>query len=436
MKAFYLSLVCVIALLLMTRCREKELIIPASSVEEEEGLIDLIAKPIDVNFVAEYDYGYTIKWPVLSEKIKKMIVSYTDKDNSTKKFELSNFNKDTTFFVQSYDEYAFNVQAFGKDGKESRVAVIKAWNKDLYARQLLNEAQITQFGKFIRLRWANVLLKDLKMTIKNSIVNQTVELKGLNGEQLIPIKDDGTADLSISLLDKSTNLEGTKIFAFRSQGINFSKVEKTKWTLYYDSPWCNYGWWNIGEAFDGEYTLNPDLDYTAKLTAVAIPEVTKLNSDRRIRTVYITFTQKSLNTDWSLNPFNPSNIRPAGPADNILVQKVTYVFKDPFTADDWKHRAILPDLLRVYGVKANGSEILIATLTDLRSKYFKYQSSDPDYIKALAVDVPQTTLDGSIFRGIKTEFVTNTIPSSTEDWIPENIIGLGEVFVTGVKVSL
>ncbi|WP_159634433.1 hypothetical protein [Sphingobacterium composti Ten et al. 2007 non Yoo et al. 2007] len=436
MKTFSISLICVIGLFVMTSCTEKELTLPASIVEQEDGVIDLIAKPIDVEFVAEYDYGYTIKWPTLSEKIKKMVVTYTDKDNSTKKFEFTNFMKDTSFFVQSYDEYAFNVQAFGDDGKESRVAVIKAWNKDLYARQLLNEAQISQFGKFIRLRWSNALLKELRMTIKNSIVNQTAELKGLSGEQLIPIKDDGTADLSISLLDKSTNLEGTKTFAFRPQGINLSRADKSKWTIYYDSPFNEQAWWHIGEAFDGEYTLNADLDGTGKLNAVAIPEVSKLNSDRRIRTLYFTFTQKTLNADWSWTTFNPSNRRPAGPYDNILVQKLTYVFKGQTGNSDRSHDAVFPDALRIYGIKADGTEILVARVYDVANKFIKYQDSDPNYIKSIAVDIPQVTFDGATFRGIKTEFLTNSLPNNTDSWDPQNNIGVGEIFVRGIKVSI
>ncbi|MCA5005907.1 hypothetical protein [Sphingobacterium bovistauri] len=417
--------------LLLVNCREAELMIPVSGDVNEVGVIDLIAKPIDVQFVPEYDYGYTIKWPVLSDKVKKVLITYTEKNTGElKSMEFTELKSDFAFSVKEYGEYTFNVQAFDADGNKSRVAMIKSINKDLYARQLLNEAQVTQFGRYIRLRWSNILLKDMTMSIKNSLINQSVNISGAQGEQFIPILDNGQQDLVISLVDKSTGLEGSKSYAFKVQGVEFPVEDKRKWTIFYDAPYNDAGWWNVGEAFDGDYTRNEDLHGTAKLNAVSINGVTKLNSDRRIRTVYFTFTQKRANSNDGDSQYNTVNRSPAGPYDNILVQKLSFVFKAP---KDW---AVWPSQLKVYGIKSDGTEVLITTIGDAVSKMVRRDEIDPDHVKMLVVDVPQNSYDGATFKGIKAEITSSTIGSDTNSDNWENIIGLGEVYVTGVKTSM
>lgn len=426
-------------IVLLNNCKERELVIPQSENTLDNEEIDLIAKPVDIEFLAEYDYGFTIKWPKMSEKIATIKVNFLDvdtvkKDTTYREFELTNFNKDTSFYVKKYDQYSFNVQAFDKDGKASRVAVIKAWNKDLYARQLLKEASITQYGKFIRMRWSNVLNKSLKLTIKNSLVNEVVNLEGLTGERFIPILDNSAPDLQLSLLDNETGLIGDRILSFRPHGINLPKAEKDKWTIYTDSPYNRDGWFHLAESFDGQYTLNNDLDGTGKLCAVAVDGATKLNADRRIRTLYFTFTPKRLNPNIADGLFNLSMRRPPAPYENILVQKITFVFKECNVGWDAYH-AVLPDQLKVYGIKQDGTEVLIGAITDAKSRFFSYMPDDPSFIKSLSIDVPQTTYDGATFRGIKTEFMTNTLPNNNNNNDQGNNIGLGEVYVVGVKTS-
>ena len=427
MKTFNWRLL-LLGVLLFSQCTERELVIPNSGDKTDDQLIDVVAKPSDLIFEPEYDYGFILKWPAISDKIAKVDVEYSDIDGKTYKMEFTDFTKSHTFYTKEYNEYSFRAQAFDKDGKASRVALIKAWNKDLYALQLLEEAQITQYGKYIRLKWNNVQKRALKMSVNNSLVKESYDINAISGEQFIPIKDDGTKDLIITMLDKELGLEGDKSFAFKPQGVNFRYLEKDTWTVFYDSPHNDYAWWNITEAIDGQYTLSDDLGGTPKLNAVAINGVNKFNSDRRIRTVYYTFTQKRANTDNSVSQYTGNNWNPPPPYNLTLIQRVIYVFKD------LPNHCVMPNRVRLYGVRFDGTEVLISDETNVAGKLTKYDPiSDPDYIKALFIDVPQNSFDGATFRGFKTEFITASLPNDLNSDNPQNIIGLAEVFVIGVR---
>lgn len=428
MKTYKLIIMLFISLSIGS-CIKKELILPNAPMEEEKEAIDLIAKPIDVKFVGDYDYGFKIKWPDFSEKISKVIVNYVESDGNDVSMEITDFKKDHIFATNDFKEYAFELVAYDSQGNASKRAIIKSTNKNIYAIQVLSEARVVQNGAYIRLQWNNELQRKLNVSVKNVAGEKELVSEEKLGILDMPIIVDNTG-VNVQFADQTSGVSSNKSFPLTVQGGDFPASFKGNWTIFYDSPYNNAGWWHVGEAFDGIYNFGPDLGGTPKLNAVQINGVKKLNSDLRIRTVYFTFTQKSNNINPSDSQYDPRMINPPGPYDNLLIQELRYVFKAP------QNYSVFPAQVRVYGKKLDGSEVLIENITNTSGRLVELRSTDPDYVKGLIITVPQTSMESANYIGIKTEIISESVPGNTnsDDW--RNIIGLGEIYVKGVRTGL
>src|SRR5690606_25299561 len=85
----------------------------------------------------------------------------------------------------------------------------------------------------------------------------------------IPILVDKNG-VNVLIEDMTTGIKFDKDYTLTEQGADFSGAFKANWTIFYDSPYNNQGWWNMEEAFDGIYSTAPDLGATPKLNAVKI----------------------------------------------------------------------------------------------------------------------------------------------------------------------
>jgi len=123
-------------------------------------------------------------------------------------------------------------------------------------------------------------------------------------------------------------------------------------------------------------------------------------------------------------------INPPAPYDNLLIQELRYVFKAP------QNHSVFPAQVRVYGKKLDGSEVLIENITNVSNRLVQLRTTDPDFVKGLIVTIPQTSMESANYIGIKTEIISESVPGNTnsDDW--RNIIGLGEIFVKGVRTGL
>jgi hypothetical protein len=427
MKRYRIIYLAIISLILCS-CIKNELVLPNSQKEEIYDEIDLIAKPTDVTFIGDYDYGYKVKWPEFNDKIEKVSIAYTD-GGEKKLLEITDFDKDFSFFTEGFKEYTFTVVAFDKSGRASKPAIMKATNKEKYAIQVLTDARVIQNGAYVRVKWNNELLRDLKVSVKSTVSKKELVSTDTVGIVDIPILVDKNG-VNVLIEDMTTGIKFDKDYTLTEQGADFSGAFKANWTIFYDSPYNNQGWWNMEEAFDGIYSTAPDLGATPKLNAVKINGVTKLNVDQRIRTVYFTFTQKRNNINASDSQYDLRMINPPGPYDNLLLQEIRYVFKAP------ANNAVWPNQVRIYGIKLDGSEVLIANITNVESRMVQLRTTDPDFVKALIVPITQTTIESANFRGLKSDIISESIPGNTnsDDW--RNIIGLGEIFVKGVRSGL
>ena len=415
--------------LLFGGCIKKELVLPENTKEDNTENIDLIAKPTDVKFIGDYDFGFKVNWPEFSEKVKRVIVSYTESSGQEKSFEIEDFSKEYSFFTEDFKEYSFSIVAYDAQGKASKPAVIKATNKNKYALQVLSEAKIIQNGAYVRVQWNNELQRKLRVFVKNKAGDKELVSEEDTGVIDLPIVVDMNG-VNVTVEDQTSGISSVKSYPLVNQGADFPASFKGNWTIFYDSPFNSEGWWNLSEAFDGIYNIGPDLGGTPKLNAVQIDGVTKLNSDRRIRTVYFTFTQRRNNINDGDSQYDPRMKSPAAPYDNLLIQELKYIFKAP------ENNAVWPTQVRVYGIKIDGTEVLIANISGVEDKLVLNRPSDPEHVKALVISIPQVSIESSNFRGIKSEIISATVPGNTDSWDWRNIVAVGEIFVKGVKSGI
>src|SRR5690606_17853899 len=100
MKRINFFIISLIMGLTFIACAQKDLYIPVLEAEKYDGEVDLIPKPSDIIITPDYDYGFNIEWPLMNDKVKKVVIEFLNDslDSAPLRAEFTDFTKDTLIF--------------------------------------------------------------------------------------------------------------------------------------------------------------------------------------------------------------------------------------------------------------------------------------------------------------------------------------------------
>lgn len=207
MKRFYNIGLVLVGLSVWTGCTKQELLMPTVEQKEEQGNIDAIAKPTDVTVVGQYDYKYIIKWPEMSDKTKKVVITYLDKGVS-KSVELTDFTKDYTIVTTEEGDHEFQLVSYGENNLVSKTAKQTVANKGYIINEVITKIENPFFYEGqMRLNIPNPNLADIKIKVTYPVAaGGTSEVLTQSKEENIivyyPIKE-GQNTITVELEDTS-----------------------------------------------------------------------------------------------------------------------------------------------------------------------------------------------------------------------------------------
>lgn len=373
MKRVFKNICIASALILLAgACKEDTLLFPPA-VEDTgaDGIIDIIAKPSDVQIVGNYDYKFNVIWPKFSDKIEKVTIFYTD-DGEEKSVEYTNFTQPGLLEMSQQDEYTFTLVGHSATGTATSPVTIVAENKGLFIEDVIQAIQITTTSPFapVRLYWLNHLQEDLEITYTYPTETgqeiKTISSSAEEDEILFPGLLGGEYTVNVLIKDTRSNTVSSD-FNYEFTPVEFStNIQKAGWT-----PWARHG-------YDAGFSAERAIDGTV---ASGYEFVSGSNGNP---TPYkISFTKTRYNSD----PHYRSALAefPTGPHDLIVV-KSAVIYSG---AVEW---GVNPSKARVYGILENGTEKYLGefehpTAVTLQNPFTIDLSNNHDLLKAIRFDV-------------------------------------------------
>ncbi|MBE8722951.1 discoidin domain-containing protein [Sphingobacterium pedocola] len=212
-------------------CTKQDLLLPVVEQGEEQGNIDVIAKPTDVTLVGGYDYKYVVKWPEMSDKTVKVVISFKDQDVE-KSVEFTDFTEDGVFVTKEQGNHDFVLISYASNAVVSKMAKTSVSNKGYIIEEVIANAESPfLYEGQMRINLYNPNLADITVTVTYpKILGGTADLLLQSAEEnisgLFEAKD-GTNSVNIELEDNvgrkvskqlqyvySYQLEGTTVTPF------------------------------------------------------------------------------------------------------------------------------------------------------------------------------------------------------------------------------
>lgn len=191
--------------LAFTACSEDTLVFPPAVEDTDSGeIIDVVARPSDVLIEGDYDYRFRVRWPELSDKVAKIVVSYTDAGES-KTQEFTDFDTDGIIETSGYGEYTFTLVTYGKDGQTSSSAVFTVTNKGFIIEEVLQNAIVSQLEGEVEVRLLNNHGIPIKTTITYPGSSEPLFIEETSSDELITMTfpmQDGTHTYTVTLEDE------------------------------------------------------------------------------------------------------------------------------------------------------------------------------------------------------------------------------------------
>lgn len=216
---------------LLVGCTKQELLLPVVEQGEEQGNIDVIAKPTDVTLIGGYDYKFVVKWPEMSDKTVKVVVSFEDQ-GVDRSVEFTDFTEDGVFVTQEQGDHDFVLTSYASNGVVSKMAKTSVSNKGYIIEEVIANAESPfLYEGQMRINLNNPNLADIKVTVTYpKILGGSAQLSLQSAEEnisgLFEAKD-GTNTINVELEDNvgrkvskqlqyqySYQLEGTTITPF------------------------------------------------------------------------------------------------------------------------------------------------------------------------------------------------------------------------------
>ena len=243
--------------LAFTACSKDTLVLPVSGDNAETGTIDVIAKPTDVTLVGEYDYKFSVKWPALSENVKKIVISYTD-NGETKTKEFTDFTKDAEIQTSQAKEYDFTITSYSADNLASKSRTVKVINKGYKIEQMITSALSSVLDGTTEVVIPNDFALPVKLTVKSPWLNGETKTQVLQSNEDIRATFDaldGTHKYTIELEDELgrkvsremayefdfiVNVEASSVFNVTNLSVsNNAKTNAAKVTVNYPTSTGN-----------------------------------------------------------------------------------------------------------------------------------------------------------------------------------------------------
>lgn len=232
MKKITHSFICLLLGASLFSCVKEKLILPPESDKTETGTIDLIAKPTDIKFVGEYDYGFTIKWPKVSNKVTKIVIDYVDKGED-QSLEFTDFSEDTYLELAEYKEYTFSATAYSGEDLVSSTAYISAKNRDLYINEVIASRQVYVDGSDVVVEWNNPLSRSLDFDIiyPTTDGNKTVAMSSNSDQDKIRASGEFGEQMTFVIHD---SLDNTSTYTIKYGMVGSQTIddaEKENWSV-------------------------------------------------------------------------------------------------------------------------------------------------------------------------------------------------------------
>ncbi|TJZ59742.1 discoidin domain-containing protein [Sphingobacterium olei] len=219
-------------LVLFFSCVKDTLTFPEKVVDDgSKEPIDVIAKPTDVKVYGDYENRFTFKWPVLSNKIEKVKISYTD-GTEEKEVIISDFSGDFLISTSLVGEFEFKISSIATDGRETGTVTKKATNKGLYINDIIQFTDAKANGFNVILDWTNPLEREIEVSIiYESSTGQKVE-KIQSSEEKGEFSFNGKYGNSVELQMKDSFGNMTsKTFNYGLTSVNLtSAAQKAGWS--------------------------------------------------------------------------------------------------------------------------------------------------------------------------------------------------------------
>ncbi|NGM61615.1 hypothetical protein G5B30_06755 [Sphingobacterium sp. SGG-5] len=186
-------------------CTKDSLLFPPTvDREDSDEVIDVIAKPSDTRLLGDYDYHFKIKWPMMSDKVAKVVINYID-NGVDKSEEFTDFSEDGLIETSEYGEYVFTMTTHGKDGQISKPVTIAVTNKGFMIEEVLENAVISMLDGEVEVKLANDNEIPIKTTITYPGPSGTLSKVVNSSDELIVTEfpaQDGTHSYTVELEDE------------------------------------------------------------------------------------------------------------------------------------------------------------------------------------------------------------------------------------------
>lgn len=197
-------------------CKEEELVFPpsvGSDVEITEKRPT--ARPNNLTLVPAFNQKIEIHWPMLSDRVNKAVVSYTE-GTEKKVLEVTKFDQATIITLNESKQYPFELQYFTVDGTSSKKTMVNLTPRPFEVIYKLDNIQTDQVDGGIAFVFPKTLERslDYKITYQKDGVSQEKVLSGATVDTVIIDKlydETQVFDFTIAIADAELNKKSTKV---------------------------------------------------------------------------------------------------------------------------------------------------------------------------------------------------------------------------------
>lgn len=204
MRGIKLGMLVSCIVLSLSSCVKDTLVFPEQEVDNTpKEPIDVIAKPSDVKIEGAYDYHFVIKWPMMSDRVAKVVVDYMDNGEAKTK-EFSDFSEDGVIETSQFGEYTFTMKTISKSELISKPVAITAVNKGFIIEEVLDNAIISLLDGEVEVKLVNPNQVPIKTTITYPGASESMSMIHESSEELIVLtfsEQDGTHTYTVELED-------------------------------------------------------------------------------------------------------------------------------------------------------------------------------------------------------------------------------------------
>lgn len=205
MRGIKLGMLVSCIVLSLSSCVKDTLVFPEQEVDNTpKEPIDVIAKPSDVKIEGAYDYHFVIKWPMMSDRVAKVVVDYMDNGEAKTK-EFSDFSEDGVIETSQFGEYTFTMKTISKSELISKPVAITAVNKGFIIEEVLDNAVISLLDGEVEVKLVNPNQVPIKTTIIYPGTSESMSMVHESSEELIVMTfpaQDGTHAYTVELEDE------------------------------------------------------------------------------------------------------------------------------------------------------------------------------------------------------------------------------------------